>query len=95
MSRPSSWHRWVPVLVSLAVGAGSTGCGVIGWAITPRAEVVHYTVPRVEEVEVRSLPEGAMVLVDGAEAGRTPKAVKVPLTEVRAQRRQSVVPGLV
>lgn len=94
MSKLGSWRRLAPVLMSLAVGTGSTGCGVIGWAVTPRAEVVHYTIPHVEEVEVRSMPEGAMVLVDGAEAGRTPKSVKVPLTEVRAQRRQSVIPGL-
>jgi hypothetical protein len=90
-----SWRRWGPVLVAAALALGNAGCGIIGWAVTPKSEVVHYTVPRLEEVHVRSIPDGAVVLVDGAEVGRTPKTVKVPVTEVRAQRRQSPVLGVV
>jgi hypothetical protein len=89
-------HRLLlPALLLAVLGALNTGCGIIGWAISPKAERVYSTVPRTEEVEVRSIPDGALILVDGAEAGRTPKAVRVSVTEVRQQRRQSVAPGVI
>ncbi len=83
------------VLLLAALGALNTGCGIIGWAISPKTDEVSYAVPRTQEVEVRSIPDGALILVDGAEAGRTPKSVRVSLTEVRRLRKQSVVPGVI
>lgn len=88
-------ERLLWVVGVVALGMTSTGCGVLGWALTPRAEVHSYTVPRTEEVEIRSFPPGAMVVVDGAEAGPTPRTVNVPVTEVRHERQQSIIPGLV
>jgi hypothetical protein len=83
------------VLLLAALGALNTGCGIIGWAVSPKTDEVSYAVPRTQEVEVRSIPDGALVLVDGAEAGRTPKTVRVSTTEVRRLRKQSVVPGVI
>jgi hypothetical protein len=82
-------------VLALVLGGANTGCGVIGWSLSSKAEVTSYTVPRTQEVKVTSEPEGAMVVVDGAEAGPTPRKVKVPLTELRQRREQSKVPGLV
>jgi hypothetical protein len=83
------------VVLAAVLGMMNTGCGIIGWSLSSKAEVTSYTVPRTQEVRVSSLPEGATVVVDGAEAGPTPRKVKVPLTELRHRREQSKVPGLV
>jgi hypothetical protein len=82
-------------LLALGLGVANTGCGIIGWSLSSKSEVTSYTVPRTQEVKVSSQPEGAMVVVDGAEAGPTPRKVKVALTELRQQREQSKIPGFV
>lgn len=83
------------VVLATVLGVMNTGCGIIGWSLASKAEVSSYTVPRTQEVRVRSVPEGAMVVVEGAEAGPTPRKIKVPLTELRERREQSKVPGLI
>ncbi len=83
------------VVLATVLGVTNTGCGIIGWSLASKAEVSSYTVPRTQEVRVRSDPEGAMVVVEGAEAGPTPRKIKVPLTELRERREQSKLPGLV
>jgi len=82
-------------LLALVLGVANTGCGIIGWSLSSKAEVTSYTVPRTQEVKVLSEPEGAMIVVEGAEAGPTPRKVKVALTELRQRREQSKIPGLV
>jgi hypothetical protein len=83
------------VVLAAVLGVMNTGCGIIGWSLASKAEVTSYTVPRTQEVRVSSLPVGATVVVDGAEAGPTPRKIKVPLTELRHRREQSKIPGLV
>lgn len=89
----SGGRLWVVLGAALAVM--NTGCGFLGWSLSSKTQVTSYTVPRTQEVTVSSEPEGATVVVDGAEAGPTPRKVKVALTELRQHREQSKIPGLV
>lgn len=71
------------------------GCGSTLWLATPRPDVTHYEVTRTATLEVTSTPPGATVLVDGAEAGVTPRRVAIQHRELRRQRRQAIWPALV
>ncbi|MDY7227304.1 PEGA domain-containing protein [Hyalangium rubrum] len=84
---------WVALVAVL--GVTNTGCGIIGWGISGKSELQSYTLSRTQEVEVSSIPMGATIYVDGAEAGVTPKSILAPVTQVRHIRQQSVVPGLI
>jgi hypothetical protein len=84
----------IAILVTLLVTA-LPGCGSTLWLVTPRPDVTHYEVTRTATLEVTSTPPGATVLVDGAEAGVTPRRVAVQHRELRRQRRQAIWPALV
>lgn len=69
----------------------SSGCGSALWLLTPRPEATYQEIARTSEVEVTTSPAGATLYVDGAEAGMTPRRVRVVHGELRRQRRQSTV----
>ncbi len=79
----------------MLVLASLGGCGSTLWLATPRPDVTHYEVTRTASLDVTSTPPGAAVLVDGAEAGVTPRRVAIQHRELRRQRRQAIWPALV